>query len=214
MRKRIIYPCMLLMAMSCCILSCEKDPSISELKSDVTRISTEDSIKAAVAADSVANVARLDSVDVNFTLLNEEGKELSTFAYGENIIFQVTLSNHSKRVVKLPTSWPLVGGEKAFMVYTKEGECIGRPWYILSVRAVYPEPTYRIDPDKSFSWACKWKGFVVDSPEEGSLIMNRGFHFVQDHKRENLAKGAYYSKFSICLGSDIYVECRKDFLVE
>ena len=85
MRKRIIYPCMLLMAMSCCILSCEKDPSISELKSDVTRISTEDSIKAAVAADSVANVARLDSVDVNFTLLNEEGKELSTFAYGENV---------------------------------------------------------------------------------------------------------------------------------
>ena len=215
MKKSIILPCMMVAAMVCSIMSCEKDSDSSITDIDATRISAEDSIKAAVT-DSVNNRARLDSVDVSFTLLNPDGKESSTFAYGENITFQVTMLNRSTRSVTLTTSWPLIGGDDAFMVYTKEGERFGRPWDILSIHAVYPEPPFSIDSGKTLTWSCKWKGYVVGiSENDPSFSLNTWpFLFVQEKEREDLAKGAYYCKFSVCLGSNIYVGCRKDFVVE
>lgn len=220
MKKNIILPCLLVATMTCSIMSCEKDSDSSITDIDVTRISAEDSIKVAVT-DSINNRARLDSVDVSFTLLNAEGKETSTFAYGENITFQVEILNHSTKNVRLTTAYPLIGGEEAFMVYTKEGERVGRPWDLLGVPQVYPVPVYSVNPDKTFSWSCKWKDIVVGklgsdpSLNDPSFVVNNWpFLLMQEKERENLAKGAYYSKFTVCLGSNIYVECRKDFIVE
>lgn len=208
MKKSFILPCMMVAAMACSIMSCEKDsdPSITDI--DVTRISVEDSIKAA-ATDSINNRSRLDSVDVSFTLLNPEGKETTTFAYGENIKFLVEILNRSSKNVRLTTAYPLIGGEEAFMVYTKEGGQIGRPWDVLAVPQVYPEPVYSINPGKTLSWNSKWKGYPDIDP-----LTVWPFLLWQEEEREDLAKGAYYSKFTVCLGSNIYVECRKDFVVE
>ena len=220
MKKSIILPCMLVATMAYSMLSCEKDSDASVFEPDITRISAEDSIKAAVT-DSVNNRARLDSVDVSFTLLNPEGKESSTFAYGENITFRVEIFNHSTQNVRLTTARPLIGGEDAFMVYTKEGERVGRPWDLLGVPQVYPVPVYSVNPDKTFSWSCKWKDIVVGKPgsdpslsDPSFVVNNLPFLLMQEKERENLAKGAYYSKFTVCLGSNIYVDCQKDFVVE
>ena len=213
MKKSIILPCMLVATMACSILSCEKDSNSSISEIDVTRISSEDSIKAAVT-DSINNRARLDSVDVSFTLLNDDGKESATFAYGEDITFQVTLLNRSSKNVRLTKAYPLIGGEDAFKVYTKEGEMVGRPWDILAVPQVYPAPIYSVNPNKTFSWNCKWKGYFIGLSDVNPSYSTWPFSLLQEKQRENLAKGAYYSKFTICLGSNIYVECRKDFVVE
>lgn len=209
MKKSSILTCMMVAAMACSIMSCEKDSDSSITDIDVTRISVEDSIKAAVT-DSINNRSRLDSVDVSFTLLNDDGKETTTFAYGENITFQVTIFNRSTQNVRLTTAYPLIGGEEAFMVYTKEGEQIGRPWDVLFVPQVYPEPVYSVNPGKTFSWNYKWKGY----PDIDLSLYTWPFLLWQEEEREDLAKGAYYSKFTVCLGSNIYVECRKDFVVE
>ena len=152
---------------------------------------------------------RLDSVDVSFTLLNPDGKETTTFAYGENIKFLVEILNRSSKNVRLTTAYPLIGGEEAFMVYTKEGEQIGRPWDVLSTPQVYPEPVYSVNPGKTLSWNSKWKGYPDIDP-----LNYVPFILWQEKEREDLAKGAYYSKFTVCLGSNIYVECRKDFVIE
>lgn len=213
MRNNALLSCIMVIAVTCGIMSCEKDADSFTSDSDVTRISADDSIKA-VIADSLANLARLDSVEVNFMLLNEEGKQSSTFAYGENITFQVTLLNHSKKVVKLTTSWQLIGGDNAFMVYTKEGETVGRPWDILTVPMVYPEPIYSIIADNSFYWKCKWRGYVIGLSEDDPSLNTMPFLLLQEKERVNLAKGTYYCKFTVCLGSNIYVDCRKDFIVE
>ena len=208
MKKSFILLCMMVAAMACSIMSCEKDSDSSITDIDVTRISVEDSIKAAVT-DSINNRSRLDSVDVSFTLLNDDGKETTTFAYGENITFQVTIFNRSTQNVRLTTAYPLIGGEEAFMVYTKEGEQIGRPWDVLSTPQVYPEPVYSVNPGRTLSWNSKWKGYPDIDP-----LNYVPFILWQEKEREDLAKGAYYSKFTVCLGSNIYVECRKDFVVE
>lgn len=213
MKKSIFLPCLMVAAMACCIMSCEKDSGSSITDFGVTRISYEDSVKAAVT-DSINNLARLDSVDVSFTLLNDDGKESTTFAYGENITFQVTILNRSTQNVRLTTAYPLIGGEEAFMVYTKEGEQVGRPWDILAVPQVYPAPIYSVNPDKTFSWNCKWKGYYLGLSDVDPSYSTWPFSLLQEKQRDNLAKGAYYSKFTICLGSNIYVECRKDFVVE
>ena len=217
MKKRFILLCMMVAAMACSIMSCEKDSDSSITDIDVTRISVEDSIKAAVT-DSINNRSRLDSVDVSFTLLNPDGKETTTFAYGENITFQVTIFNRSTQNVRLTTAYPLIGGEEAFMVYTKEGEQIGRPWDVLATPAVYPEPVYSVNPDKPLFWSCKWKENYYSESDpyinDPSFVLYRPFYLIQEKERDNLAKGSYYSKFTVCLGSNIYVECRKDFVVE
>ena len=213
MKKSIFLPGMMVVAVACSIMSCEKDSDSSITDFGVTRISYEDSVKAAVT-DSINNLARLDSVDVSFTLLNDDGKESTTFAYGENITFQVTILNRSTQNVRLTTAYPLIGGEEAFMVYTKEGEQVGRPWDILAVPQVYPAPIYSVNPDKTFSWNCKWKGYYLGLSDVDPSYSTWPFSLLQEKQRDNLAKGAYYSKFTICLGSNIYVECRKDFVVE
>lgn len=213
MKKSFILPCWMVAAMACSIMSCEKDSDSSITDIDVTRISYEDSVKAAVT-DSINNLARLDSVDVSFILLNDDGKETTTFAYGEDITFQVNIINRSSKNVRLTKAYPLIGGEDAFMVYTKEGEKVGRPWDILAVPQVYPEPVYSVNPVKIFSWNCKWKGYYIGLSDVDLSLSTWPFCLLQEKQRDDLAKGAYYSKFTICLGSNIYVECRKDFVVE
>lgn len=218
MKKNFLFlPISMLMVCLCIVLlacSSESDP-VDPVDPVDTRIAA-DSTANLGRMDSIANLARMDSVEVDFELLNSERKESTTFAYGENIVFQVTLYNHSKKAVKLPRARILVGGDDAFMVYTKEGELVGRPWDLIAVHAVYPEPTYSIESGGSFSWSCKWRDYVVESSEDDSLFegYNKPFFFVQAEERDDLAKGAYYSKFSICLGNNINIECRKDFVVE
>ena len=199
---KIVYLCLSLLVGTCGFVSCDKESDES--------IST-------------------DNVVVAFKLFDMTGKESTTFSYGDNITFKLSVSNNGNHTV--PIDQKIVWNySDLFQVYTKNGKAVEKPWdeyYVHSSDSLQP---FSFLPEETLSWSCKWKGDLVEIesldeiklvdsytntayPQDAFTSNNRMYKFIQTAEREFLPVGEYYCQFEITLGKNDQRTCRVDFKI-
>ena len=148
-------------------------------------------------------------------LLNSEGKETTVFSYGENITFDVKVSNSGEKAVTIQSEGKLLNNAN-YRVYTKNGIDMGCPWDMFLTHALWPSSPCSINPNESKDWTCLWKGLVysdatgiqAETADEGSI------KFVQLEERDNLPRGEYYCQVEVALSDNDIRVCSQDFIIE
>ena len=163
-RKLVLLSILLSLGMFC---ACSSD---DEIDND---LSVDDLTNG---TDSVADI-----IQFSFSLLNNDGLPTSSFKYGEDICFELTVTNKSNKELLLFNDFFL--GEDLFRVYLENGTGVGTPW------TDYNSSNYialGIAPKSSISFTCNWiKALSTKWP----LAKNKDF--------DPLPRGNYYTKFKI-----------------
>ena len=120
-----------------------------------------------------------DKIQVDYSLLNENGVPSTTFEYGEDIRFELTITNNSDKV--LIFSDDIILGKDLFRVYLNDGTDMGTPWTSCATNYV----GIGIQPKVSTSLACNW----IKASTYPPLSKKEEF--------EPLPKGSYYTSFVI-----------------
>ena len=137
-----------------------------------------------------------DIIQVSFSLLNDKGKPDSLFRYGEDICFELMITNKSDK--KLFFFDDVFLGNDFFTVYREDGTYVGTPW--TSIGTEFSGAGITISPKSSKRYTCKWIGMEADRPIE------------KKHELDPLPKGSYYTKSCIKYRDlnnviqDIYIE--------
>lgn len=122
-----------------------------------------------------------DDIHVSFSLLNDKGKPDSLFRYGEDICFELMITNKSDKDLFMFGDVRL--GNKLFAVYREDGTFVGTPW--TSIGTDFSGNGIKIRPNSSGRYTCKWIGRGTDGPIQ------------KDHELDPLPKGSYYTKFIV-----------------
>ena len=129
---------------------------------------------AACEADHADKDGTITDFKVDFKLLNDKGEATSVFKYGEDIIFDLTITNQSNSSVEVSTYRDAVTNENTFRVYTQNGQDMGRPW-----DEIWAEFNLLwIKPRECHHWRCHW---IADNDRT----------FVKKESRKPLPVGDY-----------------------
>ena len=170
-----------------------------------------------------------DNVVVSFKLFDMTGKESTTFSYGDNITFKMSISNNGSHPISIDKKivWNY---SDFFQVYTKNGKAVEKPWDEYSVYSSDSLQPYSFLPEETLSWSCKWKGDLVEVesfddiklidsytnnayPKDAFTSNNRMYKFIQTVERDFLPVGEYYCQFEITLGENDKRTCHVDFRI-
>ena len=118
-----------------------------------------------------------DAYDIGYSLRNERGDRTTTFKEGENIIFDITISNATGYLMSVMS------------VFRSDGEYVGNPFqsafYTMELRWITVEAHSR------FHWSCSWiydERYVHDSRYGSSTSYSTNVL----SPVAPLPKGAYY----------------------
>lgn len=142
-----------------------------------------------------------DGLSVSFQLLNKDSIATKSFKQGENIVFKLSITNNRDSALSLPLI-PEIIGDDAFMVYTQNGENLGRPWKSLSLGGRQP----RLQTGLSLTFEIPW----LEGTAKPEIC------FSEWGNNAPLPIGSYYTQFNIRIfkDSDKTITCRKDFVVK
>lgn len=174
-----------LLTLSFMIMSCGEDDSPPEFQ---------------VPAETIYS-SNLDSIQVDFALLNIRGEQTTSFAYGEDIIFDLKVYNKRDRNFWIP-SWKYLLGDNMFRVFTSEGQDLGTSWYyedidVLMYRAILAHSEKH--------WQCPWLSASTKEPTHP---------FVHKKKNRKLTKGKYYVVAPVHINDDKLITCVIYFNIE
>ena len=191
MKNKLIYLISVLLLMFVSLNSCSSDDEISERSND--------------EISEKKDTLTLISV---FWLQDENGVEKYVFNEGENIVFRLDVINNGEEDVIIRHGSDFIIGNDVFHVYSSKGEDFGTPYDVIS----FPENTFILIPSKSkTSYFCPWHN---DPNLETPLHTPYGHISYYIDKIRPLPKGDYYSQFTIRLGDDRFVTCKKTFKIE
>ena len=130
----------------------------------------------------------VDSVEIKFCLLNENGVSATKFKEGENFSFYIKMTNHSSDSLEISSQ--LVGYlvyNGFCMVMSHDGDSIGLPFRSCNCTlAIRPRPFYKNDYyELTIPWSVDREAFY----ESGDCT-------IYNFNQQNLPKGKYYTKFS------------------
>ena len=217
-KKRMIRVFMLMTVCSLGFQSCDKeDNSIAE-PDDPTRNYQE---------TTLTDTTLTDSIEIDFKLLDMDGKETTTFAYGDNITFSLSLTNISSQAIEMPYKNPWnAWDDNLFQVFAEDGQNLGKPWDLYLVHLIEPLQPFKYEPGYEFNCCCKWKGILIEMEDEleshlidtftGVPILSdviSANEFYQQQEREFLPVGEYYCQFEITLGKNDQRTCHVDFRI-
>lgn len=137
-----------------------------------------------------------EDVYVEFSLRNDTGKKATTFKVGENITFDLRVTNHTDETVYLTDTLNAKEIIKAFFVYSANGKIVGTPYDWQTSEEAY------VQNNSSIHWQACW----IIKPTECDEDYYDPF-FIKSIK-EPLPQGDYYSVFSF-----IYNGERKEYRV-
>jgi hypothetical protein len=145
--------------------------------------SSDDEIDNDLSVDNLTNGndSAADKIQFSFSLLNNDGLPTSSFKYGEDISFDLTITNKSDKELFLFNDFFL--SEDLFRVYLEDGTGVGAPWTDFNSSNYV---ALGIAPKSAISFTCNWiKALSTQWP----LVKNKDF--------DPLPKGNYYTKFKI-----------------
>ena len=143
MRKGMIITVLALLGAMSVSCSNEDDDQLSKV-GDATRTTAGDET-AQGKANSLSTVLYLRTID---------GKETTTFKVGENILFDLEITNVTDSVVKIGPFDPNIIRYDVFTVYTDDGKIIGSPTKIWDETAIMKY--YCIQSGQALKWKCTW----------------------------------------------------------
>ena len=121
-----------------------------------------------------------DKIQISFSLLNDKNVPTTAFEYGEDICFELTITNNSDK--KLIFFDDIRLGRDLFRVFQNDGTEVGTPWTSLGSDYV----AVGIEPKASTRLACNWiKAFSTHQP----LAKKKDFN--------PLPCGKYYTSFKV-----------------
>lgn len=154
------------------------------------------------------------TVLVDFSLQNIDGKESNEFKQGDDLLFVLTINNKSDQDICYKvdgTEGDLVFDNDLFMVYNKEGTKINKPWSgLFCYYILYPDGVGLKVPKHSIrQFCCSW--YFNSSMEES-------FPFCYNYEKSNsnLEKGEYYTEFQVrynIIPGDNSTKSQKSFYV-
>lgn len=197
------FPLFLLLAGICTFaLSCSSDEDAN---------SNNDDLKETVLTDMNTR-QDYDSISVDLSLLNVEGRAVTTFKEGEQIIFRLTVTNTTDKRLRNCQSPADIVGEDMFQVFSN-GIVIARPW---DFTLTYHATNFYWAPQKDYVYESPWQGQVVDSEKENYedfYVPSSGVVFIKKQDRQPLPVGSYYTEFKLIFNEDNVITCHKDFNV-
>lgn len=135
-----------------------------------------------------------EDVKVEFSLLNDTGSKTTIFKVGENITFDLKVTNQTNEMVYLTDTLNAKEIIKAFFIYTANGKVVGTPYDMQTSDKAY------IPQKSSIHWQACW----MIKPTERDEDYYDPF-FIENIK-EPLPQGDYYTLFSY-----IYKGERKEY---
>ena len=139
----------------------------------------------------------IDSVQVSFQLEDAEGKPSTEFLVGENIVFNLTITNQSGRPLTHYFQPDYIKEERGdirwdnqfFLVYSENGTYVGEPWTLMY-------------SDKRMFWTfkesvttvrCGWFG----RNEKEVALATLPIFKVEEKDKAGLKAGNYYTRFTV-----------------
>lgn len=119
-------------------------------------------------------------IQIDCSLLNDSGEEVSSFNYGDDICFELRVVNNSEKVLFFSDDIVFIGGN-LFRVYSAEGKDMGTPWTSIGKEYI----AVGIEPNTTSRLICKWIAPISDRPLE------------KNKENSPLPKGDYYTSFKI-----------------
>lgn len=120
--KRIIFAGASFWLCVCGFMSCSDADNVEDLQEKTTRLSSEENIIETSE----------DSISIYFSILNEAGKPSTSFKYGENMLFRLSMKNKTDRMLMVSRNFEGfndISWDNNFLrVFTAEGKDMGVPW--------------------------------------------------------------------------------------
>ena len=115
--------------------------------------SSDDEIDNDLSVDNLTNGndSAADKIQFSFSLLNNDGLPTSSFKYGEDISFDLTITNKSDKELFLFNDFFL--SEDLFRVYLEDGTGVGAPWTDFNSSNYV---ALGIAPKSAISFTCNW----------------------------------------------------------
>jgi len=142
-----------------------------------------------------------DCYQIDYCLRNENGTTTSTFKQGENIYFDVMISNTTEYDLHLGEEREIL--YSAASIFRSNGEYVGNPFDGMSITQEYRMMT--IKPHANTHWWCPW---TFDEKFVSSLGYNLDFNALSLKKL--LPKGTYYSRLKAKVEKRILVDSAPD----
>lgn len=175
MRKGMIITVFALLGAMFVSCNYEDDDQLS-MVGDATRTTAGDET-AQEKANSLSTVLYLRTID---------GKETTTFKVGENILFDLEITNVTDSVVKIGPFDPNIIRYDVFTVYTDDGKIIGSPTKIWDETAIMKY--YCIQSGQALEWKCTWL-------KDDNMLPTYPMIHADDIKP--LPVGKYYTEFAL-----------------
>ena len=135
-----------------------------------------------------------DSVRVDFRLINEQGDTTTVFRKGEDIIFDLKVTNHSSNTHNIGLITNLFTNN-LFRVFNEDGCNIGMSFHypddMVGDGDIISGPGYELRPGSTYHCLCSWKG-------NKDIYTYAPFHY--NDNIPTLHRGRYYSIAKIRLG--------------
>ena len=138
-----------------------------------------------------------DCYQIDYCLRNENGTTTSTFKQGENIYFDVMISNTTEYDLHLGEEREIL--YSATSIFRSNGEYVGTPFDGMDITQEYRIMT--IKPHAYNHWWCPW---TFDENFVSSLGYNLDFNALS--LKEPLPKGTYYSRLKAKVEKRILVD--------
>ena len=192
MYKKILFASAFIWLLMCVSMSCSDADNVENLQEIVVWPSSE---------ENVIEVSE-DSIRISFSIINEVGSPSTSFQYGENMLFRLSIENKTDKMMISrdfkgynDISWD----DNFFRVFTAEGKDMGAPWNGMFVD--------KVDWD---SWgfaeqvSCPWSYQNLDNLVETTWSKYSPLLFfplekweLPDSPTPPLPKGDYFTHFLI-----------------
>lgn len=152
------------------------------------------------SSDSDVNEPARQDLTVTYYLTNEAGEVKTTFSYGEEIFFHLTVGNNTDATVTFSSLEDLYGSEwtlekedeivnaiknSLFAVYTAQGQFVGNPWTLIDSKECVS-----IKPQQSVEIAIPWQKY-----SRRTIQLARKYSKFGDYAP--LQKGSYYTQHTL-----------------
>lgn len=192
---KLIMPLLLLVGTCTSVCSCSNDDDVNDV--------------VVIDQDTVQDY---DSISVDFRLMNSGGQAVKTFKEGEQILFNLTVTNKWDRTLKVKRPIYIVG-EDLFQIYSN-GKPVDRPWDFV-LHETGPIAHYW-SAHKSYVYECSLQGPAIDLDSLFDTYIeapSSGVALFKTHDRQPLPVGNYYTEFKLILNEEHFITCHKDFSV-
>ena len=175
-RKKLL-PCLLCMIVLC-VAGCKDDDEVAYIN---------------VPSEDAFTLTR-DSVRVDFLLLNERGDTTTVFREGEDIVFDLKVTNHSSKAHNIGLITNMFTNY-LFRVYSEYGRDFGMSFHypddMVGDGDIVSGPGYDLLSGSTYHCLCSWKG-------NKEIYTYAPFH--HNSNTPTLYKGRYYTIAKIRLG--------------